>query len=65
MTCFIDYFNCGSICKYSTCIDYTVVKQEYLLLKFIPFFFFFKHRIVGKKYPDYLVLKKSSRVNKN
>ena len=56
MTCFIAYFNCGSIYKNSTCIDYTVVKQEDLLLKIIPFFD--KHKIVGKKYQDYLDFKK-------
>ena len=37
MKSFIDYFNCGSISKNSTWIDYTVVKQEELLFKIIPF----------------------------
>ena len=54
MTCFIDYFNCGSISKNSTWIDYTVVKQEDLLLKIIPFFD--NHKIVGNKYQDYIDL---------
>ena len=54
MTCFIDYFNCGFISKNSSWIDYTVVKQEDLLLKIIPFFD--KHKIVGNKYQDYIDL---------
>ena len=52
MTCFIDYFNCGFISKNSSWIDYTVVKQEDLLLKIIPFFE--KHKIVGNKHQDYI-----------
>ena len=56
MKSFIDYFNCGSISKNSTWIDYTVVKQEDLLLKIIPFFD--KYQIVGVKHQDFLDFKK-------
>jgi hypothetical protein len=53
---FIDYFNCGSISKNSTWIDYTVVKQEDLVFKIIPFFD--KYQIVGVKLQDYIDFKK-------
>ena len=56
MKSFIDYFNCGSISKNSTRIDYTVVKQEDLDLKVIPFFD--KYKIVGVKLQDYIDFKK-------
>ncbi len=56
MKSFIDYFNCGSISKNSTWIDYTVVKQEDLVLKIIPFFD--KYKIVGVKLQDYIDFKK-------
>lgn len=56
MKSFIDYFNWGSISKNSTCIDYTVVKQEDLVLKIIPFFD--KYKIVGVKLQDYIDFKK-------
>lgn len=38
MKSFIVYFNCGSISKNSTWIANTVVKQEDLVFKIIPFF---------------------------
>lgn len=56
MESFIDYFNCGSISKNSTWIDYTVVKQEDLIFKIIPFFD--KYKIVGVKLQDYIDFKK-------
>ena len=56
MKSFIDYFNCGSISKNSTRIDYTVVKQEDLIFKIIPFFD--KYKIVGVKLQDYIDFKK-------
>ena len=56
MKSFIDYFNCGSISNNSTWIDYTVVKQEELLFKIIPFFD--KYKIVGLKLQDYIDFKK-------
>ena len=56
MKSFIDYFNWGSISKNSTCIDYTVVKQEDLVLKIIPFFD--KYKIVHVKLQDYIDFKK-------
>ena len=56
MKSFIDNFNCGSISKNSTWIDYTVVKQEDLVLKIIPFFD--KYKIVGVKLQDYIDFKK-------
>lgn len=57
MKSFIDYFNWGSISKNSTCIDYTVVKQEDLVFKIIPLFFD-KYKIVGVKLKDYIDFKK-------
>ena len=56
MKSFIDYFNCGSISKKCSRIDYTVVKQEDLIFKIIPFFD--KYKIVGVKFQDYLDFKK-------
>ena len=56
MKSFIDYFICGSISKNSTWIDYTVVKQEDLIFKIIPFFD--KYKIVGVKLQDYIDFKK-------
>lgn len=52
MKSFIDYFNCGSISKKCSRIDYTVVKQEDLIFKIIPFFD--KYKIVGVKLQDYI-----------
>ena len=63
MKSFIDYFNCGSISKNSTWIDYTVVKQEDLLLKIIPFFD--KYKIVGVKHQDYIDFKKVADLIRN
>jgi hypothetical protein len=60
MKSFIDYFNWGSISKNSTCIDYTVVKQEDLVLKIIPFFD--KYKIVGVKLQDHLTTSKLKKI---
>ena len=62
MKSLIDYFNCGSISKNSTWIDYTVVKQEDLVLKIIPFFD--KYKIVGVKLQDYIDFKKVAELIK-
>ena len=56
MKSLIDYFNCGSINKNSTWIDYTVIKQEDLFFKIIPFFE--KYKIVGVKFQDFMDFKK-------
>ena len=63
MKSFIDYFNCGSISKNSTWIDYNVVKQEDLIFKIIPFFD--KYNIVGVKLQDYIDFKKVAELITN
>ena len=54
-----EYLNCGSIRKYSSCIDYTrsaLEKFGDLALKIIPFFD--KYNIIGIKKKDYQDFKK-------
>lgn len=62
MKSLIDYFNCGSINKNSTWIDYTVIKQEDLFFKIIPFFE--KYKIVGVKFQDFMDFKKVAELIK-
>lgn len=51
MKSFIIYFNCGNLNKNFTWLDYTVVKQEDLVFKIIPFFE--KYKIIGVKLQDF------------
>ncbi len=52
MRSFIDYFNCGYICKSRESFVYRVEKFSDIQTKIIPFFN--KYQIQGVKYLDYL-----------
>jgi hypothetical protein len=52
MRSFIDYFNCGYVCKSRESFVYRVEKFSDIQTKIIPFFN--KYKIKGVKYLDYL-----------
>jgi hypothetical protein len=62
MKSFMEYLNCGYISKNSTWIDFTVIKNEDLFFKIIPFFD--KYKIIGVKFQDYLDFKRVAELMK-